>query len=328
MAKNNNHVSKSLMNHMTFKVPVVSHKFTMAQTEKYIRKNIHHFDNIDYIYIVDDEYKLVHVISIKDIYRLSPKDKAYMVGKGKKLVKVLGTSHREQVAYVALKNNIMAVPVVDSEGKFLGVVNKQNILSILYKELREDILQMTGIHKSHVEYDSIHEVSLYKSVKHRILWLIIGLFGGMFAAKVIGFFEGTLEKQIILAVFIPLVVYIADAVGTQLEAFVLRDFSSFRKLNFWKYFMKQLSIVTVISLILGVIVMLLSFVIYQKIGIAFILGIAVFAASLSSIFTGLIMPFILRMLNQDPASGSGPIGTIIQDILSVSIYFIVAYLLL
>ncbi|MEK6816505.1 MAG: CBS domain-containing protein, partial [Nanoarchaeota archaeon] len=179
MADNKNYANKSLISHMTSKVPVVPHRFTLAQTERYIRKNIHHFDNIDYIYVVDDGYKLIHVISIKDIYRLSTKDKVYMVGKGRKIVKVLNTSHREQAAYLALKNKITAVPIVDSEGKFLGVVNKHNVLSILYNELREDIFHMTGIHKSHVEYDSIHEVSLYKAVKHTILWLIIGLFGGM-----------------------------------------------------------------------------------------------------------------------------------------------------
>ena len=138
------------------------------------------------------------------------------------------------------------------------------------------------------------------------------------------FFEHTIEKNLILASFIPLVVYIADAVGTQLEAFAIRDFVLFRHLDFTKYFLKQLATVSIVAMILGVSMTAFAIIFYGQTKIALILGIGIICATFSALFSGLFVPYLFRKLKLDPANASGPIRTIIQDILSIIIYFTVA----
>jgi len=189
-------------------------------------------------------------------------------------------------------------------------------------------MHLAGIHRGALAFDSVLQIPLLKSVGHRLPWLIIGTIGGLIIAQIIRQFEVTLEKHIILAAFIPLVVYIADAVGTQLEAFVIRDFALFRKINFARYFGKHLVTVLVLAILLGIIVGLISYVLYKRIDVASVLGLAVGAATVSALFSGLIVPYIFRNLKVDPANASGPLGTIIQDAISVAIYFSVATVLL
>ncbi|MEW6569883.1 MAG: magnesium transporter [Nitrospirota bacterium] len=174
----------------------------------------------------------------------------------------------------------------------------------------------------------LFELPLSVSVKHRIPWLIVGLLGGILAAKAIGFFEGTLTKNLVLAAFIPLVVYMSDAVGTQMEAFIIRDLAVNPRLNFLRYLTKQLQIVILIASIISVILFLASILLYRDFDIGKVLGITLFSAIISSVFTGLIIPYLLSRLKFDPADASGPIATIIQDILSVIIYFGIASLIL
>jgi magnesium transporter len=313
---------------MTNKVPAVTPAYTLADTYSFISKTIRQFDTIDYIYVVDADKKLRGVFSIKDLFRLPRGTKVEKIYKKSPLVTVLPTTDQEEVAHLSLKHDIKAVPVVDKDKIFLGVVPHYAVTSILYQELCEDILHLTGIHHSHIAFDNIFKISLFQAIKHRIPWLLVGLLGGLLAASIIGSFENILKKNLVLAAFIPLVVYIADAVGAQLEAFAIRDFALFKKLNFIQYFLKQFMVVFTIALLLGSILTLISFGIYREIKLSIVLGSAIIGAILSALASGLFVPFLFRKLKFDPANASGPIGTIIQDILSVLIYFLVASWLL
>jgi magnesium transporter len=158
---------------------------------------------------------------------------------------------------------------------------------------------------------------------HRLPWLVIGLFGGIFASKIVGNFEEVLEKNIILAAFIPLIVYMSDAVGTQMEAFVIRDMA-IHHLKFIKYAIRQFMVVIVIAVILSLSLFIYAISTGKEINIALALAIPLFTAIMSSVVSGLFVPYLFRLIKLDPANASGPIATIIQDILSISIYFWIA----
>src|SRR3990170_77167 len=313
---------------MTNQVPVVALDDTLANTSSFLSRHIKDLEFISYIYVVNDDKKLAGVFSHRDLYLHPRETKVEKICKRSPLITVSPTSDREEAAYTALQNNIKAIPVVDENKIFLGAVISDALLSILHKELREDILQFAGIHKVHVAVDNILEIPLLQAIKHRFPWLLIGLAGGLLAAQIISQFEQTLEKNLLLAAFIPLVVYIADAVGTQLEAFVIRDFALFRQLNFAVYFFKQFLIVLIVAVLLASILTIASTFLYGNLAMAAVLGAAVIGAVISSLLTGLLIPFFFRKLNLDPANASGPIATIIQDILSVLIYLSVATWLL
>lgn len=176
--------------------------------------------------------------------------------------------------------------------------------------------------------DDITKISPLKSIKHRLPWLVLGLVGGFIAAKIISVFEDTLQKNLTLALFIPLIVYMSDAVGTQMEAFAIRDISLHSRLNFWKYFLKQLITVVLIALILAIATFLITYPLYFSYSLSLVVSLSLFAAIVSSIFTGLLIPYFFSKKNLDPANASGPIATVIQDLFSVSIYFLLAHFLL
>ena len=313
---------------MTDQVPVVSPDYTLADTSSFLSHHIKDLEFISYIYVVDAHKKLTGVFSHRDLYLHPRETRVEKICKKPPLITVSPSSDREEAAYTALQNNIKAIPVVDENSIFLGAVTSDALLSILHKELREDILQFAGIHKVHLAMDNILEIPMLQAIKHRFPWLLIGLVGGLLAAQIISQFEQTIEKNLVLAAFIPLVVYIADAVGTQVEAFVIRDFALFRQLNFRVYFFKQFSIVLIIAILLGGIIGLTGTFLYGTLPIAIVLAAAVIGAVISSLLTGLLIPFFFRKFNFDPANASGPIATIIQDVLSVLIYFSVAAWLL
>jgi magnesium transporter len=319
----NHHCGRTAGGNAISRAPVVASGFTVGQTENYIRKSIKNFDTINYIYIVDEKEKLRGVISIKDLYRLPKNKKIADLIKKQKIISVKAEASREEAANLAFQHNIKAVPVLQN-GKFIGIIPNDKVLSILHKEFHEDILQLAGVHKEHFLYDNVLEIPFLIAIRHRLPWLFVGLIGGILTAEIIGVFEKTLEKNLALAAFIPLVVYMAGAVGTQLEAFIIRDFAVFRKLDFVRYFFRQFLIVFTMSAILGLALGTISIILYGDAKISWVLTAAVVSASVSSLFTGLMVPFIFRRMKFDPANASGPTAMIVQDILSVLIYFLIA----
>jgi len=312
---------------MTDKIPYIHVSATIGEVEKYLIDNIHIFESVNYIYVVDEKHKLIGIVSMKELFCC---DKNVPVSRVMKtnIFSVKPSTRGERAAYSALNHEIKAVPVVDKNGVFLGAITSDNILSILHHEMQEDFFKLGGIKHTGGKMDNIFELPLFVSVKHRIPWLIVGLLGGILAAKAIGFFEATLGKNIILAAFIPLVVYMSDAVGTQMEAFIIRDLAVNPKFNFLRYFIKQLEIVALIALIISGVLFLMSTIFFRNFEIGKVLSITLFSAIISSVFTGLIIPYLLSKFRFDPADASGPIATIIQDIMSVIIYFSIASVML
>ena len=125
-----------------------------------------------------------------------------------------------------------------------------------------------------------------------------------------------------------IIVYMADAVGTQMEAFIIRDLAFNPQLHFLKYFIRQFTITSIISIFSSIVLYVLSYLFYRDYSVSLVLSLSLSIAIISSIFTGILIPYFLSKLKFDPANASGPIATIIQDILSVVVYFLIATWLL
>lgn len=176
--------------------------------------------------------------------------------------------------------------------------------------------------------DNVFHLSLRSAVFHRLPWLILGLVGGILASAIVKNFEIILSRNLTIAAFIPLIVYISDAVGTQMESFAIRDFALHKNLNFFKYLVRQLSIILVIAIILSLILFGFVAIYYSDIILAFVISFSMFLSISSSVITGLLFPRYFNRHRLDPANASGPIATIVQDILSIVIYFTTASILL
>lgn len=310
---------------LTERVPIVSGHSSIRSIEDVLLKKIRDFDNINYIYVVDENKKLSGVISIKEIFRVS-KDilvKDVMV---KDPVSVRPHTDRERAALLAIKHNIKDVPVVDKNNVFLGIVSSDTILNVLHQEGIEDALRSEGILKNY----SVKEFISTRTSEHfrkRLPWLLVGLFGGMFAAFIVSFFEDMLSKLVILTAFIPAVVYMADAVGSQTQTIFVRSLSLSNQFKIRGYLAKEISISFSLSIFLGIMAGILvwwwqSFIVALIVAVSFVF--TIFFAALS----GILLPWIFFKFKLDPAIASGPFSTVLRDISSILIYFGVAFLLL
>lgn len=307
---------------MTNRAPVIKDTAIMADVENLLLQKAHNFETINYIYVVDSNNILEGVLSLKEVFRL-PKEAAVKDVMTMPVTSVRVHTDQERIAHLALRTNLKMIPVIDKNHCFLGVVAPHTIMRIISAEATEDILRFGGI-TSPEQLDDVLHLSLWDSLKHRLPWLILGLFGGMMTAGIVNGFENVLSQNLILVAFIPLIVYLADAVGTQMEAFIIRDLAVNPSLPFLKYLLRHFSISSLIGLIIGILLFGWSLIWYDNLRVSIALSLALFFAILASVFTGLCLPYFFGKLRLDPANASGPIATIIQDILSVTVYFLIS----
>jgi len=301
----------------------------ISQIETMLIKTAKKFKTLDYIYVVNGKNILQGIASIKEILQVP--DKRVKIEKimKKDLVVVHPSTDQERMVYLALKHGIKAIPVVDRGMRLLGVVQYDTILQIFNQEVREDIFRFGGIyHKVGKEFDTL-TAPVIKMIKARLPWLVVGIAGGIIAASVVSFFEGILSKYLILTAFIPVLVYMGDAAGTQSETLIVRGVALNPKLSARKWLKRELIVAISLGLFCGAIVGIVGMLGWGG-GylLGSILGVSMFLGILAGIFISTLFPLILKKLNVDPAVASGPFATIVSDIANLVIYFIIASLLL
>jgi len=310
---------------MVANVPTARPGERISDVKKMLFEEMKELETINYIYVIDKERKLVGIFSIKEVFR-KPEETRVSEVMQTEIIKAHPYTDQERVAILALTHNLKSIPVVDKDSHFLGVVPSDIILNILHSENVEDFLKSAGIHSPLAKTLRGSPVFLAKA---RTPWLILGLFGGIFAAEIVEFFETTLKAHFILAAFIPLIVYMSGAVGAQTETLFIRSLALNTQFGVKKYLFRDIKVGFLMALVLGTLLSFLSiFWLNSPYYIGLILGVSLFLAILMAILIGIFIPFLLQKLKRDPAIGSGPFGTIIRDILSLIIYFSVASLML
>ncbi len=168
--------------------------------------------------------------------------------------------------------------------------------------------------------------SLPRIMRLRIPWLILGLMAGTLVSITVSRFEKILSENISLAYFLPLIVYMSDAVGTQTETMYVRTLSR-GKVDFVKNILKELMVGIELGIILGVGVGLIAWLWLSRVDIALTVGLTMFINVAIAPLIALIIPEILFKKHTDPALGAGPMTTVIQDFISLLIYFAIATLI-
>ena len=303
-------------------IPISKSTNTVKEVVLMLQNKSKYFESTNCVYIVDNNKNLIGFIPIKDLFASSKSTKIEKV-MHKKLVAVPPETEVEKIAHLALKHDLSEIPVVKSK-KFVGVIPSRKIISIVNKALREDIFHFAGVHKSHLEFENSLEVPLFKAVKNHSIWLLVGLLGAILMASYIGFFEETLKKYLILAAFMPAIIYMSDALGTQIQTIFVRDLAILGKeLNLKKYFFRQMMIAISISLLIGILMFLAISFFWNKSFIGLVISLAAFSSLIVTSFTSFSITLLIKQFKFDPALGSGPVATIISDVTSVIIYFVI-----
>lgn len=320
--KNIEHPKESAGKLMTKDVPIVDNQSTIGDVQSLIIKKTKNFENINYIYITDKEGKLEGVISIKELFRREKGDYVRDFMKTD-LVVVRSRTDQEKVAMLALKHSLKDIPVIDSNHYLLGVVPSDIILDVIHRENQEDHMILAGINHRNSEI-LLNQVSAISYYRKRLPWLIVGLAGGIITAFIISFFEKVIADMLILASFIPAIVYMADAVGGQTQIIFVRQLAIDQKTSFGSYFKKETITGLLLSLTLSSLLFLFVIWWWQSVILASILGLSFFFTIIFAMILGIIIPWLFQVYNYDPAIASGPLAIVIRDIISVIIYFMIA----
>lgn len=230
---------------------------------------------------------------------------------------------QEKMAGLALHHGLTAVPVVDKTGKFLGIVPPAALLSILRREHIEDLHRLAGIRRENVRAYRAMESAPLRRARDRLPWLLVGLAGSSVATLIVSKYEHVLRANVAVAFFVPAIVYLADAIGTQTEAIVVRGISLDRK-PLKHLLFGELRTGFLIGLALACFSYPVTLLFFDSHALATSVTTAILAAGTVATSIGLLLPWSLAKFGVDPAFGSGPVATILQDIASLLIYFLVA----
>jgi magnesium transporter len=239
---------------------------------------------------------------------------------------VLPDTDQETVAAVALAARTSVVPVADTGGRFLGIVPPLAIIDVLHREHDEDVRRLVGITERAGAATSALTVSPRRRAASRLPWLLAGLGGCFLSAVVMAGFEHRLAETIAVAFFVPAIVYLADAIGTQTEAVAVRGLS-LERLPLKAILVGELATGALLGLLLGALAFPAIALLFG-VRLAAAVGISIFAAGALASVIGLFFPWLLSRYGYDPAFGSGPIATIVQDVLSLIVYFAAVSLLM
>lgn len=233
---------------------------------------------------------------------------------------------QEKAAWHAVQSGEAALSVVDEQGRFAGIIPPARLLAVLLQEHDEDIARLGGFLKQSSVARLASEEPVRRRFWHRIPWLLVGLAGAMLAADIIGWFETRLQEKLMLAFFIPGIVYLADAVGTQTETVVVRGLSIGVEIKrvIWLELLTGLGIGLALALVATPYVWWR----WEDTEVAFSVGLSIFTACSIASLVALLLPWLFTRSRIDPAFGSGPLATVIQDLLSVLIYFAIVSVLL
>lgn len=232
------------------------------------------------------------------------------------------TDDQEIAAWKAVQHGERSIAVVANGGRFIGLVPPRRLLSVLLMEHHEDMARLAGILHSAENARAPLEEPIARRFAHRLPWLLVGLVGALVAADAVAWFERDLQTNLMLAFFLPGIVYLADAVGTQTETLAIRGLSVGVALPriVWRELVTGLALGAALALV--AIPPILWH--WRSPAIALVLGFSLISTCAVATGMAIILPWLISRLGADPAFGSGPLATVIQDLLSIVIYLGIA----
>ncbi len=291
-------------------------------------------ETIYYIYVVDAGHHLLGVVSFRDLFAARSGSRVRDV-MSTDIVTVRADLDQEEVANVIAESNLMAVPVVDVEGRIQGIVTVDDIVDVVREEATEDIQKIGGTQALDAPY---LEVGLLEMVRKRAIWLTVLFVGQLLTATAMAHYESAIARALVLTLFIPLVISSGGNSGSQASTLVIRAMAmeEVRLRDWWRVLQRELAAGLLLGLILGGIG-LLRVVLWpgreEVFGVHFALVGFTVAVSLVWIVmwgavAGSMLPFVLRRLGFDPASASAPFVATLVDVTGLVIYFSVATVIL
>jgi magnesium transporter len=308
--------------------------WTVQQVLDYIRAHGQDSETLNVVYVVDEKGTLIDDLRIRE-FLLSPLTRRVSDLMDRQFVALQTTDDQEAAVAVFKREDRSVLPVVDLEGRLVGIVTIDDILDVAEQAATQDFQKIGGLEALDEPY---MRISLWRMVRKRAGWLVLLFLGEMLTATAMGFFEKEIARAVVLALFIPLIISSGGNSGSQASTLVIRALAlgEVRLRDWWRVFRREI----LSGLLLGTILGSIGFcrvAIWSAFSniygphwllVAFTVGFALIGIVLWGTLAGSTLPFILRRLGFDPATSSAPFVATLVDVTGLVIYFTIASMIL
>lgn len=300
---------------------------TCGHAIRLLQKSTDDRENVQYVYVVDEEQRLVGVVSLRTLV-VHPPTTPLIAVMTRDPIAVHPATDQEEVARFVARYDLLALPVLDDQGKLVGIVTVDDVVDVIREEAAEDMFKMAGLSEP---ADPSGNDSLWVQTRRRAGWLLATIGGGVFAAEIIGSYEATLAQQAVLAGFIPVVMGMGGNVGIQSATVAVRGLATGHiQLGGALWFVgREARVGVLLGLTYGVLLGAYGYLRFDDDGlVGGAVGASICVAmSLASVL-GAGIPVGLSRLRVDPAVATGPVVTTLVDVLGIIVYFTIARWLL
>lgn len=295
--------------------------WTAAEALDHVRRRGETEDTINTLYVTDDRRRLLGTVGLKRLV-LNPQDIQVEELVSGQLISIQAADDREEAARLIQRYDITALPVLDREGRLLGVVTVDDVLDVVEEENTEDFHKLGGVGSMSLSLREARPSLLYRK---RVGWLVLLVFMNIFGGAGIAYFEDTITATIALVFFLPLIVDSGGNAGAQSATLMVRALATgdVQMRHWFALWSKELGVAAALGATMGVAVWSIG--LWRGgVDVAWVVSLSMIIVVMVGSMIGMLLPFILTRMKLDPATASAPLITSIADISGILIYFSVA----
>mgnify|MGYP001228405801 CR=1 FL=1 len=291
-------------------------------------KNQNIANEIVYIYVVDENDSLTGVLPLRRLLTSESRQKLANIMIDR-VVYIRDNASVLDACHKLLEYRFLALPIVDKDKKILGVIDislfTDEVTAFAKKSEQDNVFQLIGIHLAYGK-----RLSLGASFKDRFPWLLFNIISGLICAFIAGQYELLISQITILALFITIILALAESVGMQSMTITLQALSA--KRVYWKHFFRTLRLEFITALVLGlgggITVGIIAHLWKNQLMATIVIIVSIFLSMTSACICGIVIPALIRKFHFDPKIASGPIVLAVSDVITLTFYFTVAKILL
>lgn len=299
--------------------------WSIATALDHIREQSECGETVNTIFVTDDDGVLLDAIALKRFILARPEEPVARLMQGE-VVSVAAADDQEEAVRLIQRYDIEALPVVDEDGRLLGIVTVDDVLDVAEEETTEDFHKMGSVGALNF---SLRDADPWLLYRKRIGWLLVLILVNVFSGLAIARYEAVIETLVVLVFFLPLIIASGGNAGSQAATLMVRALATgdVRARDWLRLWGRELGVSSVLGLTMGVAVSLIGF--WRGGGdIALVVAAAMVAVVVMGSMVGMLLPLLLARLRIDPAVASTPLITSIADVVGILIYFSVATALL
>ena len=312
---------------MTAEFTDLRQTMTVAEAIDHIRSTGADSESIYTCYVTDASRRLEGVITLRELL-LARDDERVAQRMETDIITVETTEDQEEAVARMMKYDFISLPVVDREGRLVGIITADDVMDVMEEEATEDFEKMAAMAPSEKPY---LKTGVFSLARHRIVWLLVLMISGMITGGILGRYEAAFAAMPLLVTFIPMLTDTGGNAGSQSSTLVIRGMAvgEIRTRDFLRVFWKELRV----SMLVGLALSAVNFVrlIFTYPGnemIALTVALALFVTVLLAKTVGGVLPMAAKLCHADPAIMAAPLITTIVDAISLIVYFQIASALL